>query len=58
MKKSIVFILGLILFYSCQKDTKEITEIDAVEEVKPVIIEEFGYILNDYKEMYGRNPDK
>lgn len=49
MRRSIVFILGFILFYSCQKEAKELTEIDSVEEVKPLIIEEFGYILNDYK---------
>jgi len=49
VRKSIVLVLGLILFYSCQKETKELSEIDSVEESKPVIIEEFGYILNNYK---------
>ncbi len=49
MRRSILFILGFILFYSCQKEAKEVAEIDAVEEVKPLIIEEFGYILNNYK---------
>ncbi|WKK65984.1 M23 family metallopeptidase [Lutimonas zeaxanthinifaciens] len=49
MKKAIVLILGLFLLLSCQKESKDgITE-EAPEEVKPVIIEEFGYVLNDYK---------
>ena len=49
MKKSILFILAFILLYSCQKDAKELTEVEAIEEEKPIIIEEFGYVLNDYK---------
>lgn len=49
MRKSILFILAIVLLYSCQKDVKELTEIENIEEEKPVIIEEFGYVLNDYK---------
>ena len=49
MKKSILFILGFVLLYSCQKDAKELTEVEVIEEEKPIIIEEFGYILNNYK---------
>ncbi len=49
MKRAIVFILGLILLNSCQKENKEVAEIETVEKVEPIIIEEFGYILNNYK---------
>ncbi len=49
MKRTIVFILGLILLSSCHKENKEVTETEIVEKVEPVIIEEFGYILNNYK---------
>ena len=49
VRKSIALVLGLILFYSCQKEANELSEIDSVEESKPVIIEEFGYVLNNYK---------
>lgn len=44
-----MFIFGFILLYSCQKDLKEVTEVDVIEIPEPVIIEEFGYILNNYK---------
>jgi len=48
VKKSIVFILGFILLYSCQEEKKEITVAEPAVEEEPVIIEEFGYILNNY----------
>ena len=49
MKRIIIIFLGIILFYSCQKDNKKIVDTEVIEEIKPKIIEEFGYILNDYK---------
>ena len=48
VKKTILLFLGLILFYSCQKDVKQAAEFEEVEEEQPKIIEEFGYVLNDY----------
>jgi len=48
VKKTILLFLGLILFYSCQKDVKQVAEFEEVEEEQPKIIEEFGYVLNDY----------
>ena len=50
MKNILVILLGLVVLQSCKKDTAALTEV--IEEeivVKPVIIEEFGYILNNYK---------
>ncbi len=50
MKNIIVILLGLVVLQSCKKDTAALTEVIEKEiEVKPVIIEEFGYILNNYK---------
>ena len=49
MKNSIVFFLVIILFYSCQKESKEVSEIEVIEEEQPKIIEEFGFVLNNYK---------
>jgi len=49
VKRTIIIFLGIILFYSCQKDKEGIVEIEVIEEKKPVIIEEFGYVLNNYK---------
>ncbi len=48
MNKITLIFIGLLIFNSCKKDTAEITETIIVEE-KPKIIEEFGYILNNYK---------
>lgn len=47
-KSSLVFFFILFLLISCgsKADKEEIAEI--IEEVKPQIIEEFGYVLNDY----------
>lgn len=48
VKKTILLFLGLILFYSCQKEVKEAPELEELEEEQPEIIEEFGFVLNDY----------
>ncbi len=47
-RSSLVIFLSLFLLISCgsEADKEEIAEV--VEEVKPEIIEEFGYVLNDY----------
>jgi len=47
-KIALVFI-GLLIFSSCKKDSSKIIETAIIEEVKPKIIEEFGYVLNNYK---------
>ena len=49
MKQTILLFLGLIIFYSCQNPKKEELSEEIIEEEKPIIIEEFGYIMNDYK---------
>lgn len=49
MNKTILFFLGLIVLTSCKKEDKEVLVVEVIEEVKPKIIEEFGYILNNYK---------
>ena len=49
MKQTILLFLGLIIFYSCQNTKKEELSEEIIEEEKPIIIEEFGYIMNDYK---------
>lgn len=48
-RSSLVIFFSIFLLISCgsKQEKEEIAEI--VEEVKPQIIEEFGYILNDYK---------
>lgn len=48
-RSSLVIFFSVFLLISCgsKEEKEEIAEI--VEEVKPQIIEEFGYILNDYK---------
>ncbi|NOQ92543.1 MAG: peptidoglycan DD-metalloendopeptidase family protein [Flavobacteriaceae bacterium] len=48
MNKITLIFIGLLIFNSCKKDPVEITETIIIEE-KPKIIEEFGYVLNDYK---------
>jgi murein DD-endopeptidase MepM/ murein hydrolase activator NlpD len=47
-RSSLVILFSIFLFISCgsEADKEEIAEV--IEEVKPQIIEEFGYILNDY----------
>ena len=49
MKKILVITLGLLIFQSCKKDIIETKNQSEVIEEKPKIIEEFGYVLNDYK---------
>ena len=50
MKNLLVILLGLLVLQSCKKDTAALTEVIEEEvEIKPVIIEEFGYVLNNYK---------
>ena len=48
-KSSLILFIGLFLLISCgsKEEKEEIAEV--VEVMKPKIIEEFGYILNDYK---------
>jgi len=48
-RSSLVIFFSIFLLISCgsKKEEEKIAEI--VEEVKPQIIEEFGYVLNDYK---------
>ncbi len=48
-RSSLVIFFSIFLLISCgsKEEKEEIAEI--VEEVKPQIIEEFGYVLNDYK---------
>lgn len=49
MKNALVIFLGLFLIYSCGRDDKQEQIAEVQEEETPRIIEEFGYILNDYK---------
>jgi len=49
VNKIVLILVGLLIFHSCKKEAIDITEVKIVEEEKPIIIEEFGYILNDYK---------
>ena len=49
MKKILIPILALLILYSCKENITEVKEITETIEVKPIIIKEFGYILNDYK---------
>ncbi len=49
MKNALVIFLGLLLMYSCGKEVDQEQIAEVQEEETPRIIEEFGYILNDYK---------
>jgi len=50
VKNILVILLGLVVLQSCKKDTAALTEVIEKEiEVKPILIEEFGYVLNNYK---------
>ncbi|RLD82479.1 MAG: M23 family peptidase, partial [Bacteroidetes bacterium] len=51
IKKIILLSLLFVLSFSCKKEKPEVVPVvDEVEEIEgPKIIEEFGYILNDYK---------
>lgn len=48
-KSSLVIFFGLFLLISCGSKGEKEELAEVVEIVKPKIIEEFGYILNDYK---------
>jgi len=49
VKKVFIIVIGFLILQSCKKEANEIAEIQIIEEEKPKIIEEFGYILNNYK---------
>jgi len=49
VNKVILIVIGLLIFNSCKKEPKELIENQIIEEEKPKIIEEFGYVLNNYK---------
>lgn len=49
MKKLLIVLLGFIVLQSCKNDTTNLAKESIKEiEIKPIIIEEFGYILNNY----------
>lgn len=49
MKKILVILLGLTILNSCKEAKPEQKEIVVEKEPEPVIIKEFGYVLNDFK---------
>ena len=49
MKKILVITISLLIFQSCKKEIIESNIQSEVIQEKPKIIEEFGYVLNDYK---------
>lgn len=49
MKRFFWLIAGLLAFYSCNNEEKAVAEKAEPIVVKPRIIEEFGYVLNDFK---------
>ena len=49
MKKILVITISLLIFQSCKKEIIETNIPSEVIQEKPKIIEEFGYVLNDYK---------
>ena len=49
MKKILVITISLLIFQSCKKEIIETNIPNEVIQEKPKIIEEFGYVLNDYK---------
>ena len=48
-RSSLVIFFSLFLLISCGSKEKKEELAEVVEEVKPRIIEEFGYVLNDYR---------
>ena len=48
-KHVLSILLGIFLLSSCGSKAEKEELVQEVEEVKPRIIEEFGYVLNDYK---------
>lgn len=49
IKHVLSILLGIFLLSSCGSKVEKEELVQEVEEVKPKIIEEFGYVLNDYK---------
>ena len=49
MKKLLIIALGLLIFQSCKNEIAESNVESEIIETKPKIIEEFGYILDNYK---------
>ena len=50
MKNLLFVLLGFLVLQSCKKNSADLAEVQEIEvEVVPTIIEEFGYVLNDYK---------
>ncbi len=47
-RSSLVFLFSVFLLISCGSKTEKEEVAEIVEEVKPQIIEEFGYVLNNY----------
>ena len=47
-RSSLVLLFSVFLLISCGSKTEKEEVAEIVEEVKPRIIEEFGYVLNDY----------
>lgn len=45
-----IWLVGIVLFalFSCKEESKELEEFVEVNEEAPEIIEEFGYVLNNY----------
>lgn len=48
MKIFLVITLSLLIFQSCRKEISQTAELQEFTEEVPEMIEEFGYILNDY----------
>ena len=49
MKKIVIIVIGLLIFQSCKKEAKESNLQTGIIVENPRIIEEFGYILDNYK---------
>ena len=49
MKKILIIALGFLIFQACKKDVIESEIQTEIIETKPKVIEEFGYVLNNYK---------
>ena len=50
MKNLLVVLLGFLILQSCKNNSADLAEVKEIEiEEVPIIIEEFGYVLNDYK---------
>lgn len=47
-RSSLVILFSIFLLISCGSDAEKEEVAEIVEEVKPQIIEEFGYVLNNY----------